>query len=66
MNTNQCCIILKQGCIDCRRQVALVITCAVAPSICVFSVLDVLDVTLLVPRILRWLLDLWKISEPLF
>jgi hypothetical protein len=35
--------------------------CSVALNICVSSVLTVLHVTLLAPRILKWILDFWKI-----
>jgi hypothetical protein len=39
--------------------------CAVAPNICGSSVWNLLYVTLLSPKILRWLLDFWKIHVPL-
>ena len=39
--------------------------CTVAPNVCGSSVRKLLHVTLLMPRILRWLLDFWKISTPL-
>jgi len=35
------------------------------PNICGFSVWNLLCVTILVPRILRWLVDFWKICAPL-
>jgi hypothetical protein len=38
--------------------------CVVAPTICGSSVWNWLDVTLMTPRILRWLLDVWKICTP--
>jgi hypothetical protein len=39
--------------------------CVVVPNICGSSVWKLLRVTLLAPRILRRLLDFWKICEPL-
>jgi len=35
--------------------------CVVAPNICGSLVWNLLHVTLLEPKILRWLLDFWKI-----
>ena len=35
--------------------------CMMAPNVCGSSVRNLLHVTLLTPRILRWLLDFWKI-----
>jgi hypothetical protein len=37
----------------------------VATEICGSSVKNLLHATFLVPRILRWLLDVWKICAPL-
>jgi hypothetical protein len=37
----------------------------VASNICGSSVRNIFHVTLLVPRILKWLLDFWKIYGPL-
>jgi len=39
--------------------------CMEVPNICEFSLWNLLHVTLLVPRILRWLLDFWNICVPL-
>jgi len=39
--------------------------CTMAPNISGFSVGNLLHVTLLAPRILRWLLDFWKICAPM-
>jgi hypothetical protein len=45
-----------------ERQVSQVIEfCAVTPNICVSSVWNLFHVTLLVPTILRWLPNFWKI-----
>jgi len=38
--------------------------CMMAPNICGFPVRNLLHGTLLAPRILRWLLDFWKICAP--
>jgi len=38
--------------------------CVVMPNVCGFSIQNVCHVTLLAPRILRWLLDVWKICAP--
>ena len=48
--------------IDLRLQVVLASKfCTVAPNICGTSVWNLLHVTFLAPRILRWLPDLWKV-----
>ena len=39
--------------------------CTVVPNICGSSVWNFLHVTILAPRILRWLLDFWKICAPM-
>jgi hypothetical protein len=39
--------------------------CTVAPTIYAFSVRRLPYIALLVPRTLRWLQDIWKISGPL-
>jgi len=39
--------------------------CLVAPDICGSSVWNLLCVALVVPRILRWLLDFWKVFATL-
>ena len=47
--------------IDLRRQVTRTAKfCAVSPDVCGSSIWNLLCVTLLALRILRWLLDLWK------
>jgi hypothetical protein len=38
--------------------------CMVVPNICGSSVRNLLQVILLPPRILRWLLDFWKFCAP--
>ena len=49
-----------------RRYVAeTTVLCTVAPSICGWSVLNMLLVTILAPSRLRWLLDFYKISAHL-
>jgi hypothetical protein len=40
--------------------------CTVVPNICGPSVWNLLDVTLLAARILKWLLGFWKVCSPLF
>jgi len=41
--------------------------CTVAPpNICGFSVSNLFHVTILAPRVLRWLLDFLKACAPLF
>jgi len=56
----------EQGCINPGHQVAKVIKiCTMALNICAFSQWNLLYVTLLVPRILRRLLDFWKICIPM-
>ena len=55
-------VILAQECTNPGRQVAAWSTiCTVAPKICGSSVWNLLLVTLLVRRILKWLLDYYKI-----
>ena len=55
-----------QGCANPGIQVAVATKFStVAPIICGFSALNSLHVTLLAPRILRWLLEFWKICAPL-
>jgi hypothetical protein len=57
---------LKQGCTNPGLQVAMVTKfCTVVPNICGSSVWDLLHATLLVPRILRWLIDCWRICAPI-
>jgi hypothetical protein len=57
---------MGQGCTNPARQVAVVTKfCTVTPNICRFLVWGLLHVTLLEPRILRWLLYFWKICAPL-
>jgi hypothetical protein len=49
-----------------QRQVALATKfCTVATDICLSSIRNLLRVTILVPRNLRWFLDFWKICDPL-
>jgi hypothetical protein len=58
--------VVFQGCTNSGFQVTQAITfCIMAPNICGFSVLILLHVTQLSPRILRWLLDFWSICGPL-
>ena len=47
------------------RLVFVVAKCEVASDICGASVWNLFHVTFLMPRILRWLLDFWKIYAPL-
>ena len=57
---------INQGCTNPRRQVAAAHTFhTVAPKICGSSQRNLLRVILLSPRIMRWLLDVWKICAPL-
>ena len=54
-------VVLTQGCPNPGRQVAPPEKFGtVAPNICGPAVCNLLHVTLLAPRILRWLLDFWK------
>ena len=54
-----------QGCANPGLQVARVTKfCTVAPSICGCSVWNLLHVTLLATRILKWLLDFWEVVHP--
>jgi len=39
--------------------------CMVVPNICGSSVWNLLCVTILAPKILKWLLDIWKTYSPL-
>jgi hypothetical protein len=56
----------SQRCTSPGRQVSVANNfCTVAPNICGPSVWNVLHVTLLTPRILRWLLGFWKICASL-
>ena len=58
---------LEQGCINSGRLIVMATTfCTVAPNIWGPSVWNLLHVTILAPRILRWLLDFWKTCKPLF
>jgi len=55
-------IFLRWGYTDIRCLVAAATKfCTVAPNICGPSFWNMLHVTLLVPRILRWLLDFWTV-----
>ena len=57
---------LKQGCTNPVDQVMVVTKfCTVASNVCGRSVWYLLHVTLLALRILRWLLDFWRICAPL-
>ena len=59
--------ILKQGYTNSRYQVAQATKlCMVAPNICGSSIQSLRHVTQLVHRILRLLLDVWKICAPLY
>ena len=58
-------LILTQSCKNHGRQVAMATKfCTVAPNICGSSVRDLLQVSLVVPRILWWLLIYWKNFAP--
>jgi len=39
--------------------------CTMAPNMCGYSICNLLGVTILAPRIFRWLLDFWKMCVPL-
>jgi len=57
---------LKLRCINSWRQVARETKfCSMVSNICGPSVLNLLHVTLMTPKILRWHLYSWKICEPL-
>jgi hypothetical protein len=59
-------VMLKGGCGNPVRQVVRATKfCTVAPNICGF-LWNLLHVTPLPPRIVRFLLDIWKICSPLF
>ena len=59
-------LFLIQGCTNPGRQVAVATKfCAVAPNICGSSVWNLLLVISMVHRILRLLLDFWKVCAPL-
>jgi hypothetical protein len=52
----------EQGCTICKYHITQAAKfCILMPDICGSSVCDLLHVTLLVPKILRHLLDFWKI-----
>jgi hypothetical protein len=56
----------RQGCTNPGRPVAMATKFfKVMPDICGFSVWALFRVIFLAPRILRWLLDFWKICAPL-
>jgi len=56
----------EQGCTNPTHQVAKVIKLyTMAVNICASSERNLLHVTILVPKILRWLQDFWKICIPL-
>ena len=60
-------VLFIQRCTNPGRQVAMATEfCTVASNICVFSVRNLLHVTLLVPIILRWLRDVCKMCGPLY
>jgi len=57
----------KKGCTHVSYDIAEVTKfCRVVPDICGDSIWNLLHVTLLVPRILRWPIDVLKISTLLF
>lgn len=57
--------ILEQGCMHPGHKVTWATKfCMVDPNICGSSVWILLHITLLVPRISRWLVDFWKICAP--
>jgi hypothetical protein len=58
---------LGQGCTNPGRQIAMATEFffTLAPNMCGPSVWNLLYVVLMAPRILRWLLDVWKICVPL-
>ena len=54
-----------RSCTNIGRQFAMATKfCTVGPNICRSSVLNFLYVTVLAPRILRWVLDFWKYCVP--
>jgi len=58
---------LEKGCTNPGHQVTIATQFYVTvPNICGSSVWNLPDVTLLVPRILRWLLHFWNIHAPLY
>jgi len=57
---------LYYGCTNPRHQVAMVTKlCTVVPTICGSSAWNLLYVMFLVSRIIKWLLNFWKICAPL-
>jgi len=57
---------MSQGCTNPGRQVSVATKYrTVTRNACGFSVLNLLHVTLLAPRILRWSLDFWNFCAPL-
>jgi len=67
-----CCIYesgfeLEQRCTNPGHQVTMATQfCVMVPNIFASSAWNLPDVTLLVLRILRWLLDFWNIHAPLY
>lgn len=60
-------VIVKQKCTDSGHQIARATNIfTLPPDICGLSAWNLLRITLLMPRILRCLLDYWKIYGPLF
>jgi len=56
----------RRGCTHPTSQIAQVTKfCMVAHNICGTSVWNLFHVTLLAPRILKWILNFWKICGPL-
>ena len=62
----QCKNLFKQECTNPGCQITWKTKfCMVEPNICGALVWNLFHVTVLAPRILRWLIDFWKICEPL-
>ena len=58
--------VIDQGCTNVGQEVTIVTNfCTVMPNICGPSLWNLHHITFLLPRILGWLLDFWKICAPL-
>jgi len=56
---------IQKGCINPRHQVSWVTKfCEGATNVCGSSPWNMLNVSLLAPKILKWLLDFWKLCAP--
>jgi hypothetical protein len=58
------CVSVEQWCINSGSKFTLVTKCTVAPNICGSRVYHLIYATLLAPRILRNIVDFWKLCAP--